>query len=522
MGFLLAILLVILYNIESLKGVCMSFIFNGIRIRKNLTKAQRDALVEDRYQRTDPNTGITSVFRRVTYYDPKLQFNVYVAQQKVGILDPQTNTVVPVRSKKTGSKRRAVDIAVTDALTQASDDLTDNRQTGKVLYGLPPFMEILLCCALGGDFTPKSAAGYWGRHLAFFRKRWGTELPEIAPSISTVNRLLRLIEPSELTTLYQNLVFPLLPQPNQRNVDKDIVAVDGQKIRASRNESGEQHQFLSFYSTEAGIAFAQALIDRKSNEIPAALELAKVLDLRGTIVTGDAMHCQRKFVKTLMNESRADYCLAVKQNQGTLAQEIELCFGKTAVEFHYETEGVAHGRRERRLIEVLPGELLPESLHKTWWGLKYGCIVRQTSWRTEIRAGGKEEPTTEKVRYFISSLNPHEPEIARQLLRAVRSHWQIENHLHYILDVDFGQDRTQMKNANLIENTAQINKLAMAIIELTRRQQNKERKTSRLISFNEIRSGVQNNPQQAIEFIDNFLRQSDAGKMNQEEEPLIH
>ena len=132
------------------------------------------------------------------------------------------------------------------------------------------------------------------------------------------------------------------------------------------------------------------------------------------------MHCQRKFVTMLMNEAGADYCLAVKQNQGKLCKEIELCFSQTPVEHHHETKEVGHGRKERRLIEVLPGELLPKELLKVWLGLKEGCIVRQTSWRTEIQAGGKEEETTEKVRYFISSLSPTEPEIAKQLLRADR------------------------------------------------------------------------------------------------------
>ena len=97
---------------------------------------------------------------------------------------------------------------------------------------------------------------------------------------------------------------------------------------------------------------------------------------------------------------------------------------------------------------------------------------------------------------------------------------QIENHLHYILDVDFGQDRSQMKNANLIENIAQINKLAMAILELIRRLKNCDQRGTRIISFNEIRRGVLNDPVQAIEYIETFLLHSTVGKMNHEEEPL--
>ena len=83
---------------------------------------------------------------------------------------------------------------------------------------------------------------------------------------------------------------------------------------------------LSFYSTETGIAFCQMLIDTKSNEKPAALKLAQRLDLAGTIVTGDAMHCERKLLETLMGTSRADYCMALKMNQGKTAIEVQDLF----------------------------------------------------------------------------------------------------------------------------------------------------------------------------------------------------
>ena len=87
---------------------------------------------------------------------------------------------------------------------------------------------------------------------------------------------------------------------------------------------------------------------------------------------------------------------------------------------------------------------------------------------------------------------------------------KIDNHLHSILDVDFGQDRSQMKNANLIENIARINKLAMAILELIRRLKNRQERGARVISFNEIRCGVQNDPMQAIEYIETFLLHSNS------------
>lgn len=496
----------------------MSFIYNGIRVKKDLTEEERERLVEDTVQKRDAN-GVISVYRRLSLYDPKKRFNNYIASKKIGVLDEQTGKVIATPPKR--KSRSEPDVSLTDALTEASENLTDNRQVGKVVYPLAPTLEIVLCTALGGDLGPKAVANYWNKFFKFFSERWGSELPKSAPSISTINRLFRLIDPTELQNLYQEFVFPLLPDPNVRDAEKAIYNVDGQAVRASRNDDSQPHQILSFYSTEAGLAFAQALIDKKSNEIPAAYRLIKLLDLHGAIVTGDAMHCQRKFVRAVMEDARADYCLALKSNQGNLAKSSKKLFEENSVTLFVETENKEHGRIERRRIEVLPASLLPKEILKDWYGLEMGCIVKQTSWRTVISNGGVAEPTTEATRYFISSLTSEEPNVANHLLHAIRSHWSIENKLHHVLDCDFGQDHSQMKNANLAANTVQMNKFALAIIELVRRIANKERKHARIITINEIRKSLINDPSLAISYINTFLRYSEAAELNRTPEPLI-
>lgn len=169
----------------------------------------------------------------------------------------------------------------------------------------------------------------------------------------------------------------MLPTPSQRNKDKDIVAIDGQAIRASRTELNRQHQILSFYNTETGIAFCQICIDTKSNKKPATLELAKRLDLAGTIVTGDAMHCERKLLETLMKTSRADYCMALTMNQGKIAEEVKALFEKHQAETLTGTQKYSgHGCKEIRTTYVLPGNLLSQNTLKRWYGLEFGCIVK--------------------------------------------------------------------------------------------------------------------------------------------------
>lgn len=495
----------------------MSFVFSGVTVRKNLPQEIRDQLVVDTFERKDKSTGRICVYRRLSYYDAKKQFNVYVASKKIGEKDPDSGDINPL-VRKLYRKEDASNEG--NALHELAENLSDPRQQSKVKFPLPPTLEVFLCAAMGGEFGPKLGACYWDQHLDFFKTRWETEIPKLAPSISSANRLLRTIRPEEFQALFQELVFPLLPDPAASNGDRHVVATDGQVVRASTNSKGDQHQFLSFYSTETGIAFAQTLIDEKSNEIPAALKLAKRLELRGSIVTGDAMHCQRQFVQTLMNEARADYLLALKKNQGRLVTCVEELFEKSQVDKHVEEREKAHGREESRETFVLPGELVPEDIRRHWFGLEFGCIAKQISRRTVIHADGKRDKTSEAVRYFITSLPAGEDDVEKLIHRVIRRHWGIENQLHHVLDVDFGQDGCQMRNAELIANVAQINKFALAIIELARRHLSKEQTKKRLISINEIRHSLQNNPALAIKYIELFARQSAWHASQRQPEPL--
>ena len=280
---------------------------------------------------------------------------------------------------------------------------------------------------------------------------------------------------------------------------------------------------LSFYSTETGIAFCQVRIDTKSNEKPAALKLAQRLDLSGTIVTGDAMHCERKLLETLMCAARADYCTALKMNQSQTATEVQDLFEMHEAEVLVGTQkDRGHGRVEVRTTYVLPGHLLSAPIKKRWFGIEYGSIVKQVSQRTVSltkaqmamnKACDKEEKkveaeTTTQTRYYLTSLSPLCPEIVRNVQRAVRNHWGIENGLHHVLDVDFGQDAMQAKNANYVTNMTQLNKMALAIIELVRRRKIKAGEMTERTSVSSIIRSLQNNPRLAGEYLDTFVQES--------------
>ena len=203
------------------------------------------------------------------------------------------------------------------------------------------------------------------------------------------------------------------------------------------------------------------------------------LDLRGSIVTADALHTQEKFAAKLI-EQGADYCLAVKQNQKTLYYDIQLCFVDRLETRTLEIEKIelGHGRIETRRISVSPGNTLKADHLKKWIGLDEGTIIKAT---TEI-----VDKTTGQIssldRYFICSLNWFNTHIAEQCARSVRRHWGIENDLHYVLDVDFFQDRTQCKNANYLQNRTLLHKWALGVIrQAQKEEENNTGKTAKSV-----------------------------------------
>ena len=192
------------------------------------------------------------------------------------------------------------------------------------------------------------------------------------------------------------------------------------------------------------------------------------LDLAGCIVTTDALNTQEKFASALI-QRKADYCLAVKQNHKSLFYDIQLSFVDRTETRTLKIEKVelGHGRIETRKISVLPGSCLPAALLKKWIGLDEGTIIKATTESINKTTG----EISSLDRYYISSLNFLNVHIAEQCVRAVRRHWGIENDLHYVLDVNFYQDRTQCKNANYLQNRVLLNKWALGMIRKLQKEE---------------------------------------------------
>ena len=241
-------------------------------------------------------------------------------------------------------------------------------------------------------------------------------------------------------------------------VEQPILAVDGKTLRRShdrKNGLGALHS-VSIWASEFGLSLGQVACAEKSNEITAIPELLRLVDIKGAIITIDAMGTQKAIAAEII-DGKGDYVLALKGNQETLHQAVidyidKQLDGDLKQACEHVTVEKGHGREETRTYLQLPA---PKSLpgFTLWKGLKTVAIVTLRCVRD-----GKE---TIEVRYYISSL----PMNVRRLARAVRSHWGIENGCHWVLDVTYREDESRIRQEALRENFAWLNRFTLSLLK---------------------------------------------------------
>ena len=296
-------------------------------------------------------------------------------------------------------------------------------------------------------------------HIEMFGKskeewfRTFLDLPHGIPSHDTFGDVFSRLDPDRFQECFMEWsrsVAELLPG--------EVVAIDGKTVRRSHDKgAGRQAiHLVSAWASANTLTLGQVKTEEKSNEITAIPRLLELLDLKGCIVTIDAMGCQKEIAQGILDRE-ADYLLAVKENQGRLYQDIRDLFeagdgsGLEGLPHDYATTlNKGHGRIERRECWVIsdPACLEYLSTGRDWPGLR--SVVKVVG-RRETDTG-----TTVHSRYYISSLAAP----AEQMLRAARAHWSIENSLHWSLDVTFGEDQSRMRKDHSPQNMATLRQIA--------------------------------------------------------------
>jgi predicted transposase YbfD/YdcC len=232
------------------------------------------------------------------------------------------------------------------------------------------------------------------------------------------------------------------------------VSIDGKTIRGSRQAGNKAIvHMVSAWANTNHLVLAQRRVAGKSNEITAIPKLLQVLELSGTVVTIDAIGCQRSIAQQIIAR-KAGYIMAVKENQKHLLEDVQNSFRMLAADAVAEETDCGHGRIERRTCSVLGDCTLIE--HASQWTL-LRSVVRIQAERFHETNGEIEAET----RYYISSLPPQ----TARLNRAIRRHWGIENSLHWVLDLAFHEDQSRKRAGHAAQNFSPLNRIALNLLK---------------------------------------------------------
>ena len=328
-------------------------------------------------------------------------------------------------------------------------DLPDRRQSAKVRYPLDEVLLLCLLAVIAGAETITDIARFGEKKLALLRRF--RPFQEGTPSHDHLGDILATLDPEAFQRCFVAWAAALIGVP------EGVVAVDGKTVRRSRSKTDLPIHMVSAFAARQRLVLGQVKVAEKANEILAIPKLLDMLDIEGAVVTIDAMGCQRVIAQKIIDK-KADYVLALKGNQGTLRDDVELFvaeqkannFKDTTVTRHQTVDG-DHGRIETRSVTVVHDiDWLQERHH--WPGLKAIVIVDSTR---EI--GPKIERET---RFYITSLDLEASVIAAY----VRDHWGIENCLHWVLDCVFRDDECRLRTDHAPANFTTIKHMALNLI----------------------------------------------------------
>ena len=360
------------------------------------------------------------------------------------------------------------------SITEAFETLTEPRVERTRCHHLIDIVVIAICGTICGCDSWEDLPRYGKAKLEWLRTF--LQLPNGIPSADTFARVFQRLDPSEFMNCMSSWVDAL-----RQRVGEEIVSIDGKTSCGSGNALGGSKplHMVRAWASQHHLVLGQQACEEKSNEITAIPKLLELIELSGAIVTIDAMGCQTGIVEKI-REKGADYVLSVKDNQPTLKKQVAEAFesemqraaqGEPPRFRRHVTRENKHGREEERSYYVLPA---PQNLRqsKRWTDVKsIGMVIRRRTVK------GQEQIC---VHYYICSLSPR----VRRFARVVRSHWSIENSLHWMLDVNFAEDQSRIRKGASPEIATMLRQLALMILKHDRQLKGSLRGKRKIAGWN--------------------------------------
>jgi len=339
-------------------------------------------------------------------------------------------------------------------LTECFSEIVDPRSEQARLHDLVDILSLAVLAVIAGAEGWEDVEEFGKQKHSWLKKF--LRLPHGIPSHDTISRVFRLIKPQAFQEGFTSWIASL-----HEDLGLHLIAIDGKTLRRSHDRTAMKSALHAVCAWRVAnhVVLGQQSVDEKSNEITAIPALLKLLELKGALITIDAMGCQKEIAAQIVKDG-GQYVLAVKDNQPTLHAALRAFFDEQhETDFaagdcrRRQTSEKGHGRVEQRYYYHAP---LPEELRPfaaDWPGLTTIGQAVSVAWRD-----GKE---CSDVRYYISSLKPG----VKRFAAAVRGHWGIENSLHWVLDATFDEDQSRIRKDYGPDNFALLRRFALSLIK---------------------------------------------------------
>jgi predicted transposase YbfD/YdcC len=332
------------------------------------------------------------------------------------------------------------------SLHQTFGKLHDPRINRKKRHLLLDIIILSILAVLCGAESYDSIELFGKTNYAFLKQL--LKLPNGIPSHDTINRVFSILNSKQ----FERLFIQWSNNLKDSGTLEQVIAIDGKTVRGSKDSfhNTSPVHLVHAWSVENNICLGQLKTETKSNEITAIPQILDLLEIKGCIITIDAMGTQKAIAAKII-EKEADYILAVKDNQKTLREEVETASKRYRPVMDVSETEKSHGRIETRQCQVFEKGLIVDS-ENSWTGLQ--PVIKITSTR-EIR-----DKITVEERFYISSLNTLQP-----FNIYIRNHWGVENNLHWTLDMVFREDEQRKRTKHAAENFSIVRKIALNLLK---------------------------------------------------------